>query len=150
MGDADLAAWCVERHLRLILVSGAFDPLHVGHMEHLRQVRGMGDMIVVALATDRVVRAGRGEGRPIFDFPRRASMLLSFTEVHRIFRNDQANSVEAIRLFRPAVYVKGPDYEHKTEDSSLDAERIAGEECGGLLVFTVPTIETHSRAFLNG
>ena len=149
--DRDLAAWCVERGLRLVLVSGAFDPLHAGHLEHLRQVRGMGDVIVVALATDIIVKIGHGLNRPVFPFHQRASMLLSFTAVHRIWKNAGPTAINAIELFRPSLYIKGPDYAGKQSvlrGHFLLREREAVERLGGHLMFTAPTLETHSKTWL--
>jgi len=50
---------------RVVLTNGCFDLLHPGHVTYLQQARALGDVLVVALNSDRSVRELKGPGRPI-------------------------------------------------------------------------------------
>jgi D-beta-D-heptose 7-phosphate kinase / D-beta-D-heptose 1-phosphate adenosyltransferase len=50
---------------RIVFTNGSFDLLHPGHLALLEQAKREGDCLVVALNTDRHVRALKGAGRPI-------------------------------------------------------------------------------------
>jgi cytidyltransferase-like protein len=48
---------------RLVFTNGCFDLLHVGHVRYLREARSLGDALLVAVNSDRSVRALKGAGR---------------------------------------------------------------------------------------
>jgi D-beta-D-heptose 7-phosphate kinase/D-beta-D-heptose 1-phosphate adenosyltransferase len=91
--------------MRLVLANGCFDLLHPGHIAHLREARGMGDFLVVALTRDAHV--GK-PGRPIQLLEERAMMLRELRSVSLVHPCD--NAVEAILSWRPTIFVKGADY----------------------------------------
>ena len=48
----------------VVLANGCFDILHVGHVRYLEGARKLGDTLVVAINSDRSVRAIKGPDRP--------------------------------------------------------------------------------------
>lgn len=91
--------------MRVILANGCFDVLHRGHIEHLREARAMGDILIVSLTMDEYVNK---PGRPINTWGDRASVLRELRCVGAVIPTP--NAVSAIRNVRPAVFVKGIDY----------------------------------------
>jgi rfaE bifunctional protein nucleotidyltransferase chain/domain len=51
----------------IVLANGGFDLIHVGHIRYLQQAKAMGDILVVALNSDRSLKALKGEGRALID-----------------------------------------------------------------------------------
>lgn len=92
--------------MKIVLANGVFDVLHVGHIEHLREARAMGDMLIVALTDDDYVR--KGPGRPINSWSDRAAMLKELRCVSQVIHS--LGAVSAIREIRPNLFVKGIDY----------------------------------------
>lgn len=66
----------------------------------------MGDYLIVSLTLDEHV--GKGPGRPIYTWSDRAALLRELRCVDQVVPT--ANAVDAIRLFRPHIFVKGSDY----------------------------------------
>lgn len=60
---------------RLVLTSGTFDLLHVGHLNYLERVKEHGDIVVVLLSGDNRVKARKGSKRPIINESERAIIL---------------------------------------------------------------------------
>src|SRR5919202_6537607 len=60
---------------RVVFTNGVFDLLHVGHVRYLDQARALGDVLVVAINSNRAVRELKGPNRPIFDEAERAEIL---------------------------------------------------------------------------
>lgn len=60
---------------KLVLTSGTFDLIHVGHLNYLQQVKNCGDVLVVLLSGDKRVKARKGQKRPIIPEEQRAQML---------------------------------------------------------------------------
>src|SRR5438876_6251032 len=50
---------------KVVLANGCFDILHVGHLRYLQGARAMGDVLVVAINSDRSMRLIKDAGRPI-------------------------------------------------------------------------------------
>ena len=38
--------------MKVVLVSGGFDPIHSGHIAYLKEAKSMGDRLIVALNSD--------------------------------------------------------------------------------------------------
>ena len=98
---------------RIVCTNGCFDVLHRGHVDHLRQARDLGDVLVVGVNDDAAVRRLKGPHRPINPDVDRAAVLaaLACVELVTIFSGDDA--VELVEMVRPDVYVKGADYRRR-------------------------------------
>src|ERR1044071_7821027 len=95
---------------RLVFTNGCFDVLHVGHVRYLTQARALGDLLVVAINSDRAVRELKGSGRPIMSEQERAEMLAALRVVDYVTVFDQVSPRALIASLLPDVLVKGGDY----------------------------------------
>jgi D-beta-D-heptose 7-phosphate kinase / D-beta-D-heptose 1-phosphate adenosyltransferase len=96
--------------LRIVFTNGCFDLLHVGHITYLNEARGLGDILIVGLNTDRSVRALKGPSRPIIPEEERSHVLAALESVNYVVLFDEDTPVELIRALRPDILVKGADY----------------------------------------
>lgn len=110
---------------RVVLTNGCFDLLHAGHIHLLEQARQLGDILIVAVNSDRSVRALKGPDRPVQDESQRAGALVKLDCTSLVFVFDQARLTAEIRLLRPEFYAKGADYSWETLEAN---ERRALEE----------------------
>lgn len=95
---------------RLVFTNGCFDLLHPGHVSYLSQARSLGDALVVALNSDRSVRALKGEGRPILNETERAEVIAALEAVDYVTIFDEETPRELIAALLPDVLVKGGDW----------------------------------------
>lgn len=95
---------------RLVFTNGCFDLLHVGHVRYLAGARALGDALLVALNSDRSVRALKGAGRPVVGEAERAEVLAALTAVDFVTVFDEDSPRALIRELLPDVLVKGGDY----------------------------------------
>jgi rfaE bifunctional protein kinase chain/domain/rfaE bifunctional protein nucleotidyltransferase chain/domain len=121
---------------RIVHAHGVFDLLHVGHIRHLRDAKRLGDVLVVTLTED--IHVNKGPNRPAFTETLRAEALAALVDVDYVAINRAPTAVEAIRLLRPDVYVKGPDYRRPEQDITgmIDIEEAAVREAGGRVEIT--------------
>jgi cytidyltransferase-like protein len=49
----------------LVFTNGVFDLVHPGHVRYLRDARALGGALMVAVNSDRSVRANKGPERPL-------------------------------------------------------------------------------------
>lgn len=103
---------------KIVLTSGTFDLLHVGHLNYLEQVKQNGDIVVVLLSGDSRVKARKGPRRPIIHEAERAQLLDSLRVVDYVFIDpsklgpDETDPIhaEVLHKLQPDYYVTdGPD-----------------------------------------
>ena len=95
---------------RLVFTNGCFDLLHAGHVRYLSEARALGDALVVALNSDRSVRALKGEARPILNEQERAEVIAALEAVDCVIVFDEETPRELIAALLPDVLVKGGDW----------------------------------------
>ena len=118
------------------LCHGVFDLMHPGHVVHFREARAMADILVVTITPDRLVN--KGPGRPIFNQQLRLDTLAAVQFIDHAALNEWPTAVEAIRLLKPNVYVKGADYADHGADvtGKISDEEAAVRAVGGRLALT--------------
>jgi len=121
---------------KIVHSHGVFDLLHVGHIRHFEAGKQMGDVLVVTLTSDEHVN--RGPHRPAFPQELRAEAIAALSVVDYVAINHSPSAIEAIRLFRPDVYVKGSDYKNPDQDITgrIALEIEAVHAAGGEIRFT--------------
>jgi len=97
---------------RLVFTNGCFDILHVGHVRYLRGARELGDVLLVALNTDRSVSRIK-PGRPLIPEEQRAEMVASLEMVDYVTLFDEDTPYELIKFLGPDVLVKGGDWKRE-------------------------------------
>ena len=66
---------------RVVFTNGCFDLLHPGHVRCLAEARALGDVLVVAINSDRSVRGNKGPERPLVNEQDRAEVLAALASV---------------------------------------------------------------------
>ncbi len=123
---------------RIVFTNGCFDLLHRGHTRYLAEARALGDFLVVAVNTDRSVRALKGPQRPVTPENERAEVLAALAAVNAVVLFDGDTPLEVIRILMPHVLVKGGDWE---EDRIVGAPQV---KAAGGVVRRIPFLEGHS------
>ena len=125
---------------RVVFTNGCFDLLHPGHTRYLAAARALGDLLMVAINSDRSVRSLKGPNRPVVCESERAEVLaaLRFVDLVTVFDDLTPRSVIARML--PDVLVKGGDW---GPDAIVGREEV--EAAGGRVV-SVPVVEGYSSS----
>lgn len=130
----------------IVQCHGVFDLLHPGHLKHFVSAKSAGDILIVTVTADRFVK--RGPGRPIFREYLRAASLAALEAVDYVAIVESPTAVACIRLLKPHVYAKGPDYQEAGRDvtGKIVNEERAVRSVGGRLLVTDD--ETYSSTAL--
>ncbi len=98
---------------KIVFTNGCFDILHIGHIRYLKEAKGFGDVLIVALNSDLSVSKLK-PGRPIIPERQRAEVVASLKTVDFVTIFEEDTPYELIRYLNPDVLVKGGDW--KKED----------------------------------
>ena len=123
---------------QLVFTNGCFDLIHAGHVRYLAQARALGDVLVVALNSDRSVRALKGEGRPILNEQERAEVIAALEAVDYVIVFDEETPRELIAALLPDVLVKGGDWPLDQIVGRDEVEAVGGK------VLSLPYVEGSS------
>jgi rfaE bifunctional protein nucleotidyltransferase chain/domain len=99
-----------RRGERVVLTSGCFDLLHVGHARSLAAARRMGDRLVVGVNADASVRKLKGRARPIIPAKQRAELLAALACVDWVVVFPEPTPRALLAALAPDVYAKGGDW----------------------------------------
>jgi D-glycero-beta-D-manno-heptose 1-phosphate adenylyltransferase len=95
---------------RVVFTNGCFDLLHPGHVRCLAEARALGDVLVVAVNSDRSIRGNKGPQRPFVNEQDRAEVLAALASVDYVTIFDEPTPRELISHLLPNVLVKGADW----------------------------------------
>ena len=117
--------------MKRVLCSGGFDPLHVGHLNYLREAGKLGT-VVVALNSDAWLV--RKKGYAFMSWGDRAAILFGLSCVGTVILifDDDDTVCQTLRSFRPDIYANGGD---RTE--AVPAENAVCKEIGIEQLFNV-------------
>jgi rfaE bifunctional protein nucleotidyltransferase chain/domain len=110
----------------VVFTNGVFDLLHPGHLRYLQASRRHGDLLVVAVNSDRSVRAIKGESRPVTPEDERAEMLAALSCVDAVVVFDEDTPAALIERLEPDVLVKGEDWKGRENPGRAFVESRGG------------------------
>lgn len=99
--------------IKIVAVSGGFDPIHIGHVRMIREARALGDELVVILNNDNWLM--RKKGFVFMPEEERKEIIEALEGVSRVvltkhIENDPDTSVcGALREIHPDIFANGGD-----------------------------------------
>ena len=103
---------------KLVTVNGAFDILHIGHLDQLEEAKKQGEVLFVGINSDKSIQGYKGKGRPFFSESARAAMLAALACVDYVIIVDAA-AVEVpkrlIKAIAPQIHANGQEYGEASE-----------------------------------
>ena len=127
---------------RIVFTNGCFDLIHPGHVRCLADARALGDVLIVAVNSDRSVRGNKGPERPLTPEQDRAEVIAALASVDYVTIFDEPTPRELIARLLPNILVKGADW-------ALD--QVAGREeveAAGGRVISIPLAPGYSTTNL--
>lgn len=119
---ADLRA----NHKTIVTTNGCFDILHVGHVRYLQQAKSYGDVLIVALNSDKSVKKIKGESRPVNNENDRAEVLSALRCVDYVVLFEDESPIELLLRIKPDVHTKGADYTLETLPEAKEIIKAGG------------------------
>ena len=111
--------------MKVVLVTGGFDPIHSGHIEYLKCAKALGDILIVGLNSDNWLARKKGKAfLPIYE---REQILQNINCVDNViyFNDNDDTAIDAIKKVRKIwpkpqiIFANGGD---RTEDNIPEHE----------------------------
>lgn len=95
--------------MKVVAVSGYFDPIHVGHLEYLKMAKNLGDKLIVIVNSD--YQAGLKKGTSFMPENDRLEIVKSLRCVDEVFLSiDKDKSVcKSLEYLKPDIFANGGD-----------------------------------------
>ncbi len=74
---------------KIIMVSGGFDPVHIGHVRMFKEAKQFGDQVVVGLNSDEWL--SRKKGKPFMPFEERKEILEAMQYIDYVYSFDDSD-----------------------------------------------------------
>ncbi|MBN2210997.1 MAG: D-glycero-beta-D-manno-heptose 1-phosphate adenylyltransferase [Sedimentisphaerales bacterium] len=104
-------SWHRQQNHKVVFTNGCFDILHPGHIKLLHFAKAQGDVLIVAINSDRSVRALKGSTRPILKQDDRAALIGALEAVDYVIIFDEETPQKIIEAVCPDVLIKGTDWQ---------------------------------------
>jgi len=105
-----------SKEKKIILTSGCFDILHVGHVHNLKEAKKLGDCLIVCLSNDEQIKKLKGNDRPINNYTDRINLFktLPYIDYIILYNEENIEKEESLGKIMKVVnafcWVKGSDY----------------------------------------
>ena len=95
--------------MRIVAVSGGFDPIHSGHIAMLRQAAALGDKLVVGVNSDAWLT--RKKGKPFMNIHERKAVLLAIKWVDEVWEFDDSDgsACDLLEVVKKEYYHKASE-----------------------------------------
>ena len=95
--------------MKVVAISGYFDPIHVGHIEYINMAKKLGDKLVVIVNNN--YQCELKKGKPFMDEKDRVTIVSNLKNVDEVFLSiDKDKTVCAsLEKIRPDIFANGGD-----------------------------------------
>jgi len=121
--------------MKIVIVSGGFDPIHSGHIAYFKSAKDLGNKLIVALNSDEWLK--NKKGKFFMPFKERKEIIINLSVVDEVisFNDDQSgsaiNAIKKVKKMYPddeIIFANGGDRNKKNipEMSANDVKFVFG------------------------
>ena len=108
---------------KIVLAGGVFDIIHPGHIHTLNAAKALGDVLVVAIATEKTAQKMK-KRQPLHNQELRRELVSCLSMVDKAIVGHEDDIFETVRAIKPDIIVLGYDQVHQNQFISDGCKRI--------------------------
>ena len=118
--------------MKVVAISGYFDPIHVGHLEYINMAKKLGDKLVVIVNNN--YQCELKKGKPFMDEKDRVTIVSNLKNVDEVFLSiDKDKTVCAsLEKIKPDIFANGGDRKNYEIPESVVCEKYGIKIIDGL------------------
>ena len=101
-------------HKNIVILSGGFDPVHIGHIRMFREASQLGHYVIVGLNSDDWLT--RKKGKPFMSWEERKEVLESMRYVNQVLPFDDSDDTASDLIRRVHTIYNSEAHEHSYSD----------------------------------
>tara|TARA_B100001750_G_scaffold61198_1_gene48590 strand:+ start:64 stop:498 length:435 start_codon:yes stop_codon:yes gene_type:complete len=109
---------------KIVLAGGVFDIIHPGHIHTLTAAKALGDVLVVAIATDKTAQKMK-KMRPLHNQKLRCELVSSLSMVDEAIVGHEEDIFETVKEVKPDIIALGYDQIHQEKFISDGCKQIS-------------------------
>ena len=109
---------------KIVLAGGVFDIIHPGHIHTLTAAKALGDVLVVAIATDKTAQKMK-KMTPLHNQELRCELVSSLSMVDEAIVGHEEDIFETVKEVKPDIIALGYDQIHQEKFISDGCKRIS-------------------------
>ena len=109
--------------LRVVLAGGVFDIIHPGHIHTLKAAKALGDVLVVAIATDKTAQKMK-KRLPLHNQELRCELVDCLSMVDIAIVGHEKDIFETVKIVKPTIIALGYDQIHQEKFISDGCKQI--------------------------
>ena len=94
----------------IVMTNGCFDIIHSGHIKILKKSKDLGDILIVAINSDKSIKANKGNDRPFNTLRDRLSVLNSISYIDYVLVFNTETPDKLYKYILPNILTKGAEY----------------------------------------
>ncbi len=130
-----------RRRLKVVMLGGAFEIIHPGHIHALTEAKRLGNTLGVVVATDESVERNKGRP-PATDQASRVALVSSLRQVDLALAGNKGSIFEILVKVRPDVVALGYDQGHNGEEIVREAAKRGVKLSTARLGSPMPDVKT--------
>jgi D-beta-D-heptose 7-phosphate kinase/D-beta-D-heptose 1-phosphate adenosyltransferase len=103
-----------KQNKTIVFTNGCFDLLHIGHVSLFKKAKSLGDILIVAINSDKSLAGLKGPKRPLVCQKDRTKILAALSYIDYVVVFGEQTPYKLLSKLKPDILVKGGDY--KIED----------------------------------
>jgi len=96
----------------VVHTAGSFDLFHWGHVNILERSKELGDYLLVAVSSDKLIESYKGS-KPIFPYEHRAKIVEAMGCVDKVVKQDVLHDINILKKYKPDITTIGDDWKGK-------------------------------------
>ena len=108
---------------KIVLAGGVFDIIHPGHIHTLNAAKALGDVLVVAIATDKTAQTMK-KRPPLHNQELRCELVSCLSMVDKAVIGHENDIFETVKEIKPNIIVLGYDQVHQEKFIDEACKRI--------------------------
>lgn len=124
---------------KIVLTQGTWDMFHTGHVRYLEEAKKQGDVLVVAVDSDRMTRERKGPKRPFDSEEERLTVIRALRAVDIVtFKDNNDDMLDTLRAVRPDIFVISMTTGPEIQDHIAKFEEVDNGRGGKVQVLNLP------------
>jgi len=95
-----------------IFTGGTWDLFHIGHLNVLKKAKAMGDILIVGVSTNSLIKRYK-EANPILNYNQRMAIVKELKCVDKVVKQTNIFDIEQFKKLRADIFVVGSDWKGK-------------------------------------